>query len=278
MQIRESEERTRIRRDGAREATALATWGRWEEAVQANQSILSLFPSDDEALNRLGKALSELGRYAEARAAFSQALEISPTNTIARKNLDRLAYLGESLPPKRMDRPAPHLFIAENGKTCVTPLSQLAPNKVLAKVSAGQRVDLCVQGSFIVVEAPSGEYVGQIEPRLTKRFLRLIDGGNRYVAAVASVGESNISVIIREIYQHSTMVGVVSFPTRTEGYVATYVEVSDEELEDEAGDNALAQGWGTADPEDAEIAKPDLLLDGEEHEDDDADQDEDEDE
>jgi hypothetical protein len=60
----------------------------------------------------------------------------------------------------------------------------------------------------------NGQYVGQIEPRLAKRLMALIEGGNRYTAAVTQVADKAISIIIREIYQHPSQRGKLSFPPK----------------------------------------------------------------
>ena len=84
MTLYQAEYRSRIRREKSKEAIAMAMENRWEDATGVNRSIIELFPDDIEAYNRLGKALFELGRYDEARTAFTKALELSPSNTIAR--------------------------------------------------------------------------------------------------------------------------------------------------------------------------------------------------
>ena len=61
----------------SKEAIGLAIQGRWQEAMERNQEIVKFFSDDVNAYNRLGKALMELGRYAEARDAFSQGLDLS---------------------------------------------------------------------------------------------------------------------------------------------------------------------------------------------------------
>src|SRR5579883_2559373 len=83
------EEKIRLKKLWTEQAIKQAQEGQWEEAVITNKNILQLFPNEPEAFNRLGKAYSELGQYAEAREAYSQTLVYSPKNTIARKNLDR---------------------------------------------------------------------------------------------------------------------------------------------------------------------------------------------
>src|SRR5579859_5475385 len=85
------EERARIQRQLTDQAIKLALESRWEEAVAVNRQLLGAFPRDLSTLNRLGKALSEIGQYSEARQMYTEALEIDSTNSIARKNLERLA-------------------------------------------------------------------------------------------------------------------------------------------------------------------------------------------
>jgi len=70
------ENSARFRRQRTELAITLATQSRWEEAVQANQDILKVFPQDVDALNRLGKASLELGRYADAREAYGKAVHL----------------------------------------------------------------------------------------------------------------------------------------------------------------------------------------------------------
>jgi len=95
-QTQSAEERARLKKQWTDLAIKQAGTSQWEEAVVTNKNILQLFPSEPEAYNRLGKAYSELGQYTEARDAYSQTLIYNPKNTIAKKNLDRLALLQES--------------------------------------------------------------------------------------------------------------------------------------------------------------------------------------
>ena len=122
----------------AKEAIALAIQGRWQEAVSTNKAILELFPEDVDAYNRLGRALMELGKYAEAKEAYSQALELDPYNSIAIKNLDRLSHLAKLSPAPQGDHKVSlDIFIAEAGKTGVVNLIHLAPKEVVARDSSG---------------------------------------------------------------------------------------------------------------------------------------------
>ena len=67
-----------------REAVDLAMESRWEDAAKKNRAILDSFPTDVDAYNRLGRALMEMGAYAEAKEAYNKAVELDPHNGIAR--------------------------------------------------------------------------------------------------------------------------------------------------------------------------------------------------
>jgi len=208
-------DKQKARKEKAKKAIALAMQSRWPEAVSANQSIVREFPEDLEAYNRLGKALAEMGRNREAIEAFRRALKISPNNTIAMKNITRLMQLGdEAAKPCPTGGAARKVFIEESGKAGVTTLVNLASSKILLKLAPGRLVQLSLEGSTLRVNDPSDEYVGQVEPRLASRLVRLIKGGNRYEATVTSAGERELSIIIREVYQHPGQAGTVSFPSR----------------------------------------------------------------
>src|SRR6202162_1524751 len=116
-QTQSAEEKAQLKKQWTDLAIQQALSSQWEEAVITNKNILNLFPAEPDAYNRLGKALSELGQYAEAHQAYSQTLKYSPNNTIAKKNLDRLSLLQEAatLAPGGAERIDPRLFIEETG-------------------------------------------------------------------------------------------------------------------------------------------------------------------
>ena len=215
MNSYEVEDKEKARKDNAKKAVGLAMVSRWEEAVQLNGSILEDFPRDLEAYNRLGKALSELGRNREAKGAFRKALEVSPHNSIARKNLERLERLGdETSRPVVRGKAKPHVFIEESGKAGVTSLVTLGQPQLLLKLAPGYPVQLEADGTGLRVNENGGEYVGQVEPRLASRLAKLMKGGNRYEAAITSVGEGELTIIIREVYKDPSQLGIMSFPSR----------------------------------------------------------------
>ena len=248
------EGRVRVRRQRSKQAIALAMQGRWKEAVEANISIIEGFPNDTAAYNRLGRAYMELGDYERAREAYSRAVELDPYNTIATNNLRRLSHLGEAPVGLEADSGPvePQHFIGEIGKAGVVNLYQLASLEVLARMVAGDRVYLKIDGSSLIVGNSRGEYLGQVEPKHAQRLIKLMEGGNRYSAAIVSSTEDKVTVIIKEVYQHPSLAGQLSFPSK--GLKETHPYVSDkilrrelereEELEGELGYTIIG-GEGT---------------------------------
>lgn len=219
MALGEADTTTRQRRHLSEAAIAHATRGEWEEAVVANRQLLELGP-DIDACNRLGKALAELGRHAEALEAYEQALERDATNRIAQRNIERLRVLmAANRPPAngkgRPDKAPVTLFIEEMGKTGRARLINLAAPRVLAPLSPGDAISLHAQGDELVASVGSTP-IGSVEPRIATRLLKLIAGGNRYDAAVTTIHEAGgeVVVMIREVFTHPNNFGKVSFPTQ----------------------------------------------------------------
>jgi len=213
----DKEEQARLIRQASKKAIALAMEGRWREAVGANKEILETFPNDIDTLNRLGRAYLELGEYAEARAAYQRAKELDAYNSIADKNLRRLALLDggkEGAKAEGSTRLEPNYFIEETGKAGVVRLQQLGPREVLARMVAGDKVTLEAANGNLRVTNEEGDFLGVVETRHGQRLARLMAGGNRYVASVTSSTEDSLAVIIREVYQHPDLAGQLSFPSK----------------------------------------------------------------
>lgn len=205
----------RLKQQRAKEAIDLAMQGRWRDAVEANRSIIEDFPEDVEAHNRLGRAYTELGEYGQARDAYGRTVQLDPYNSIARKNLQRLARLKETaVAEAESSRVEPQNFIEEIGKAGVVNLYKLAPAEVLAKMVAGGTVSLKIEGIILRAENGHGEYLGEVDPRHAQRLIKLMEGGNRYSASVVSSADNALTIIIREVYQDPNQAGRLSFPSR----------------------------------------------------------------
>lgn len=210
---------SRHRRQLGETAIAQATRGEWEAAVDTNRQLLELGP-DIDASNRLGKALAELGKHADALKAYEEALERDATNRIAQRNAERLRLLLAADKPARngkgrADKAPAALFIEEMGKTGrARVISLAAARAALAPLSPGDAVELHVVNDVLEAHV-AGTAIGTVEPRIAARLLKLIAAGNRYEAAITTVSEAagELTIIIREVFTHPANFGKVSFPT-----------------------------------------------------------------
>lgn len=206
------EERQRMRKQLSDQAVKLAVNSRWGEAANVNRDYIRLFGDEPEAWNRLGKALTELGQVTEARKSYGRSIELDPTNTIARRNLDRLAMMKDtavaSAAPSQLDT---RLFVEETGSSTVARL-QATDAALVELLDAGDLVELRVQGNAVNVHNTNGEYVGMVEPRIGLRLAQLMPTGNEYAAAIVTIQGGEPRVVIRETFKSPANIGKVSFP------------------------------------------------------------------
>ncbi len=252
------DERARLKKQMSDQAVKLAVSSRWLEAANLNREYLRTFGEEADAYNRLGKALSELGQVTEARDSYSKSIELEPTNTIARRNLDRLAGMSDTnaaaAAPSQLDT---RLFVEETGTATVANI-QATDEKVSALLDAGDLVELQVQGNAVNVLTVKGEYVGMIEPRIGLRLSKMMTAGNQYTAAMVTT-DKDMKVMLRETFKHPSMIDKVSFPQGRSSDVRAYTRKGllrrdededfaefgdDEVVEDESDD-----GWSETDSE-----------------------------
>jgi len=253
MSYQQQDERTKLGQQLSEDAIALAVQGRWEEAVALNRSIIDRLPADIGAYNRLGRALIELGEFAQSKEAYNRVVELAPDNVIAAKNLTRLASLAESevVSNSSHHRITPALFVTEQGKSGMVNLCNLASSTVLAKVGAGDQVHLRVAGNSLIVENEHGEYLGEVENKYGLRLTRLIKGGNRYIVAIHSIGKNRVRVFIREEYQHPSQAGQPSLPASPSIHLPNYAKdppsnscvIANEEVEITEENETLPEGF-----------------------------------
>ena len=243
--------KTRMKRQLADQAIAQAAGARWSEAADTNRKLLELGP-DPESENRLAKALWELGELGAAREHYQTALALDPTNRIAERNIDRLKVLlveaGEKTVPAKPGSKAPvSIFVEETGKTGFAHLTDLAKPSALAQVNPGDMVELVPEGNRLIANS-NGVRIGIVEPRVAARLLKLMADGNKYLAGVTSLGDRDVRLIIREVFQDPRNYGKVSFPTAarssdlrpyTKGTLLREDEDLEEELEDDVEDEGI---------------------------------------
>jgi len=241
----------RQKRQLADQAIALATAASWSEAAETNRRLLELGP-DAEAENRLAKSHWELGELGAAREHYQIALALDPTNRIAERNIDRLKTLivaaGERTVPAQAGSKAPiSIFVEETGKTGFAFLTDLASPRQLAQVNPGDAVELSPEGNRLIAHS-NGVRIGVVEPRVAARLLKLMADGNKYAAGVTSLGDKDVRIIVREIFQDPINYGKVSFPTAakstdlrpyTKGTLVREEMDLEEDLEDDEEDEEI---------------------------------------
>ena len=207
------EERVKPRAMFVEEAIQLALESRWEEAVGVNRTQLDKHGPDEDAFNRLGKALLELGSYQEALDAYNQTLQLNPLNVIAQKNSRKLAAilaaderLGGATAAIDVD-----LFTEDPGKSALTVLTPPVGG-VTVTVAPGDAVELEPRGGTLNARTIRGIDLGDVDTKIGRRILPLMRTGNRYSAAVARVEEKRIEIMIREVFQAPENSRKTSFP------------------------------------------------------------------
>jgi tetratricopeptide (TPR) repeat protein len=241
----------RQKRQLADQAIAQATAAQWADAAATNRRLLEL-GADAEAENRLAKSLWELGELGTAREHYQTALALDPTNRIAERNIDRLKMLivaaGDQTVPAQDGSKAPvGIFVEETGKTGFAFLTDLATPRELAQVNPGDSVELTPEGNRLIAHS-NGVRIGVVEPRVAARLLKLMADGNKYAAGVTSLGDKDVRIIVREIFQDPANYGKVSFPTAakstdlrpyTKGTLVREEMDLEEDLEDDEEDDEI---------------------------------------
>jgi tetratricopeptide (TPR) repeat protein len=248
----EGEEEVRLTRQGAEQAIQLAIESKWEEAATLNRSILEVLPEDVDTWNRLGKSLLELGRYKEAHEAYAKSIALDPVNQIAKRNLERLEGL-QDVAPKRegVAKVAQDLFIEEVGKTGTTLLRD-ASREMIAALTAGDEVYLKPDDDVLQIANAGGDIVGSVEPKMGLRLLRLMEGGNQYAAAVKSLTDDDVEVIIKETYRDPSQTRL-SFPATGTESSRAYIKESllrlnaDDEEGEVVDDDSESEDWEGSD-------------------------------
>ena len=92
-------------------------------------------------------------------------------------------------------------------------------------------------GNTLLAKNNLGENLGAVEPKLGMRLLPLMRGGNKYEAATTKIDQQCIQVIIKEVYQHPSQIGRLSFPPK--GHDSHYGAE-----DDDAGSRNQPDDWG----------------------------------
>lgn len=210
----------------ASKAIQAALSGNWSEAIKLNLAILKKLPEDIEALLRLAKAYEEVGEIKLAKKTYRKVIKIDKFNPIAKRGLKKLSAWKTS-EKKRVSRKKQKLqaiksdlFLEEPGKTKTVSLIKLAPPEILLKLDTAEEVKLAVGKHSISVRDKQNNYLGRLPDDLSQRLIKLINGGNQYLAVVKAVDQKMLKIFIKEIKQSKRNASLPSFPSLGEQYHA----------------------------------------------------------
>ena len=128
-----------------------------------------------------------------------------------------------------------------------TPVAPAQNPRQLAQVNPGDSVELTPEGNRLIAIS-NGVRIGVVEPRVAARLLKLIADGNKYAAGVTSLGDKDVRIILREVFQDPRNYGKVSFPTAakstdlrpyTKGTLVREEMELEEDLEDDEEDEEI---------------------------------------
>lgn len=204
----------------AQEAISHALSARWPKAIEVNSEILKKDPNNLDALNRLAKAYSEVGKVTLARKTASEVLKIDPSNPIATKALEKWKIIKSGKTSSGGGETEVENFIEEPGKTKMIYLMHLGDQKILAKIDCGDRVNLDIHSHRVEVTSKDGKYIGRLPDDLSARLKKLIAMGNKYKAHVKSADKKEVKVFIREVSKSAKIKDVQSFSTEKIDYIS----------------------------------------------------------
>ena len=208
MAAYQPEGRNRTARRLADEARKHAIDGDWEAAADINRQLLEANARDVEAMNRLGKALMETGKLDEAIDVYRQALSLDSSNVIAQRNAGRLEQLISAKASAAPAATAAHrsgnavlanVFVQEVGKTFITDLVRPTDDAILTQLAPADEVELQIEHKNVAVFDQHGNKLGQLEPKIAQRMIRLIESGNRFKCYVVALTGMTARIILREI-------------------------------------------------------------------------------
>ncbi len=179
----------------------------WAKAIEYNELLVSEDPKDIGALNRLGVAFLQTQHKQKARDTFKKVLEVDRSNSIAKKNLQKISENKTFMVPNF----AGTQFIEEPGKTKTTALHRLAGKQAFAELSIGTQCELKPKNRYISVET-NKTYIGALPEDISFRLTKLISSGNTYTCWIRSIGENACSVFLIETYSTPANRSIPSFP------------------------------------------------------------------
>lgn len=191
----------------------------WKAAVTINTFLSQQDDKNIEAVNRLGFAYMQLGQFTRAKRIYQKVITIDPYNQIALKNIRKLGSMKKMLPTThRSSHLTPALFLEEPGKTKIVSCVNLAPATDISSLTPGEEVFLKVRSHCIEVRSKDNTYQAALPDDLAFKLIKLISGGNKYIAIVKSADKKVLMLLVREVSRGKKFAHQPSFISTTTGY------------------------------------------------------------
>lgn len=177
-------------------AIKAALSGDWELAVEINLEILNDYPEHIGALNRLGRAYTELGQKEAAKDAYEQVLKLDKYDTIASKNLKLLPHQKNNLASIGL---SDEDFIELPGITKSTSLIKVANRDILLSLACKQKLSLLPKTKLVAVMTEDNVCIGCLPDDLSLKIKSLIKSGYAYSACLKGASDNTATIFIREV-------------------------------------------------------------------------------
>lgn len=177
-------------------AIRAALCGDWEAAVEYNLEILEESPQNVAALNRLGRAYTELGQKEVAKDAYEQVLKIDKYDTIATKNLKLLPHQKNNMSSIELSTED---FIELPCITKSTILIKVASRDILLGLVCKQKLELLPRTSLVAVMTEDKICIGCLPDDLSLKIKNLIKDGYEYSVCLKGASDNTATIFIREI-------------------------------------------------------------------------------
>lgn len=178
------------------QAVRAALRGDWESAVELNLEVLQDSPLNIAALNRLGRAYTELGQKEAAKHAYEQVLKIDKYNSIASKNLKLLPHQKLNVANLVLSEED---FIELPGLTKSSLLIKVASRDVLLSLVCKQKLSLVPRTKLISVATEDKVSIGWLPDDLSHKLTGLLKNGYVYSTCLKSASDNTATIFIREI-------------------------------------------------------------------------------
>ncbi|KKS77685.1 MAG: hypothetical protein UV74_C0013G0129 [Candidatus Woesebacteria bacterium GW2011_GWB1_43_14] len=195
----------------ARQAIDAALKCEWQEAAELNKEILKKDPENISALNRLAKALFELGKTASAKRHANKVLELDPLNSIAIRCLEKWEFSNPH-EARANNTSIEQVFLEEPGRTKIIELLHIGSPDLVSVLNSQVPVLFNIGDHRITVVTSFGKYIGRLPDDLASRLISLIKLGNKYQVTVKSASIGCVSVYIKEEVRAEKIAHIHSFP------------------------------------------------------------------